>query len=458
MYKNIKLFASLVVCFAITTLMCDARGLSNDFDKAYKEAGMSKQSTAVSIQDLKRYKRHFEYNEDKPVMPASTQKVATIIPSMQVLGDDYKFKTKLYKVNNKNEYYLVLGADPYLRTSDLKHLLRCINLPKEKPIEKLYIDDSIFDRTEWGEGWQWDDDLNPLMPKFSAYNLDKNLLTLSITRRDNQAPEIEPLLFYPVAIMNFVKNGSVNSLKISRKNYISPDVITFDGEITGNQDIQIPINNMKLYFELRIKDKLRDNKLSYYGKFENKKLPKTGVTLIGEVSHPIDMAKTDIFINSNNLVAETVFKLAGAKYTSSQGSLANSLKMFNDFCMTKGIDASDIKIVDGSGVSKNNIVTARFMTEFLTKVAQIDGYEKVSGYLATPNPEIGTLKARMLYFGDNLHAKTGTLSDVSALVGFLKTKKGKIYAFSIFSNDSKTSKREKKTFEEYILREVYRSL
>ena len=69
----------------------------------------------------------------------------------------------------------------------------------------------------------------------------------------------------------------------------------------------------------------------------------------------------------------------------------------------------------------------------------------------------GTLKNRMLYFGDNLKAKTGTLSDVSAIAGYLKTAKGNLVAFDIIINDPNSKTPDKKMLEEYILRAIHTS-
>ena len=61
----------------------------------------------------------------------------------------------------------------------------------------------------------------------------------------------------------------------------------------------------------------------------------------------------------------------------------------------------------------------------------------------------------MLYFKDNLRAKTGTLADTSAIAGYITSRKGKLYAFDIMINDAKTSPADKKNIEEQILRSVY---
>lgn len=452
-----KLIITLI-CIIFSVTSASAKGLTNAFDNAFSDTGLSKHAVSISIQDINKPKKVYELNYEKPMMPASTQKIVTTLPAIKLLGEDYNFSTKLYKVKNTEEYYLVLGADPYFTKKDLKTLLSLINLPKNKNISKFYIDDTIFDQNEWGEGWQWDDDLNPLMPKFSAYNIDGNVVKIKLTPLKNQPPQIETNVFYPTLMMNYVKNGLTTDVKVSRKNYISANELTFEGEIASPTELTIPVNNMKEYYQFRLKESLKSNKLHYYGKFESKKLPAKNVVLIGEIKHPISLAEKDIFENSNNLVAETVFKLAGAKYSKSTGTFENSYKVLEDFCKANATDISSIKIVDGSGVSKNNIITTKFMTEYLVQMAKNYGYTEITSILPTPNTEYGTLKNRMLFLENKLYAKTGTLSNVSGLAGYIESKKGNKYAFSILINDAKSSKIEKKTFEELIVRAIYRNL
>jgi D-alanyl-D-alanine carboxypeptidase/D-alanyl-D-alanine-endopeptidase (penicillin-binding protein 4) len=113
----------------------------------------------------------------------------------------------------------------------------------------------------------------------------------------------------------------------------------------------------------------------------------------------------------------------------------------------------DIKIVDGSGVSKNNLVTADFMSDFLILKSKKDDFDSFKKLLPTPGE--GTLKNRMLYFKDNLYAKTGTLSETSAIAGYITSRRGKVYAFDIMIHDAKTSAVDKKNIEEQILRCIY---
>ena len=67
----------------------------------------------------------------------------------------------------------------------------------------------------------------------------------------------------------------------------------------------------------------------------------------------------------------------------------------------------------------------------------------------------GTLANRMLPLKDNIKAKTGTLSDISSIAGFLTSKRGNKYAFCIIINDPSSSNSDKKNLEDYLLRELY---
>ena len=98
-------------------------------------------------------------------------------------------------------------------------------------------------------------------------------------------------------------------------------------------------------------------------------------------------------------------------------------------------------------------MTSDFMSNFLVYLASEDGFETFKTYLPTPSE--GTLKDRMLYFKDNLRAKTGTLADSSAIAGYITSRRGKVYAFDIMITDAKTSASDKKNIEEQILRNVY---
>ena len=400
--------------------------LKTEISNVILQSGINKSAISVSVKDFKTGKIVYELNEKTQISPASTQKIITTTPAFMMLGDDYKFSTKLYK-NNNNEYLFVLGADPYLTSKELDKLVRCMS----KEPACVNIDASVIDDIVWGEGWQWDDDLNPLMPKFSAYNLDKNLIEIMITPSvKGFSPIIKTLADYPITFINNLKTSDETNYTLKRQNHISPDTLIVEGTISSRKSIFeiIPVNNTKKYFERQLSNAIINHSISCSGIYKNVKLD-NNYSLITLLSHDLEYAKRDVYKNSNNMIAEVVFKLAGGKYKSETGSFQNGKLMFEDFCKAHNISTSSIKITDASGVSKNNLTTADFMTDFLLKV---------QGYLEAELPTAGegTLSNRMLYMKDFLHAKTGTLNNISAITGYIVSKKHQKYVFSIMINDS----------------------
>lgn len=442
MRKLLNLFIALLLTASAVS--------AASIDKALSESDINTGAVSISVRDTETGKVLYELNSKKPVNPASTLKILTLTASLDELGKDYEFSTDLYQ-NKENELFIKLGADPFLKAGDLRKLL---NTAKTKNIvepKAIYIDDTIVDKTEWGEGWQWDDDLNPLMPKFGAYNIDENLLTITVVPTAKGAPaEIKLDVFYPTTFMNLVTTGDSSEIKISRNNNIAPDVLTIEGTVKNQIKQEIPVNHLKRYFRLRLEDAIRAEKIEYYGAFAEKELPSGNISLVETVKHPIEDAVSEIMLNSNNMAAESLFKIAGGHYAKTTGSAQNAVEMLFAYLDKIGLNSSDIKVVDGSGVSKNNLATSDFMTSFLTAQYKISpDYPK----MFAPAGE-GTLTNRMLYFNDKLRAKTGTLSDVSAITGYITTVKGKILAFSIMINDAKSKPSEKKMLEEYILRAI----
>ena len=418
--------------------------LKTEINNTIANSGINRGGISISVKNAQSGKVVYELNPKMPLSPASTQKIITATPAFMTLGDDYRFATKLYK-NDRNEYLVVLGADPYLRSSELDKIVKCIS----KEPACINIDSSVVDDNDWGEGWQWDDDLNPLMPKFSAFNIDKNLMQIVITpSMKGYPPEVIKEVNYPLTFVNNMVTDKETHYTIKRQNEISPDILVLKGTICPNKSelVKIPISNTKKYFKMRLSECIINHGISSSGEYNEVKLNQN-YQLITLLSHEIDYAKTDIYMNSSNFVAETVFKLAGGKYTSKTGSFGNGLLMFNDFCKKHNIDTTDVKLVDASGVSKNNLVTTDFMTSFLLKT---------QNYLEPnlPTAGEGTLSNRMLYLKGFVRAKTGTLNNISAMAGYISSLKGQKYVFSIIIND-KCSNGDKKMLEEYILRTIY---
>lgn len=439
-----KILVLLITFFSMITCI-NAKTIKKDFSTVINESGVDIESISVSIKNLDNGKIAYSLNDKMLMNPASVQKILTTPVSLDTLGNDFEFSTEIYSRDSES-FLIKLGADPYLTTSDLKKLISHVG----KDSKRIYIDDSILDNKIWGEGWQWDDDMNILMPKFNSYNLDKNLIKLTIMPSDNNqfATIINPSK-YPLVFFNNITTGEKTTLDIHRDNTVSNNTLVLSGTIARPTTIYIPSNNLKRYFEVQL-TRLLENKKIYLKENYISSKQSSKDKFEDKITHPIDFAINDILKNSNNLVSETLFKIAGAKHCSLKtGTDTAGIKMFNDYCTKNNLDNSRIRITDASGVSKNNLVSTDFITEFIRINKNNDILNKL------PSPGEGTLTHRMLPIKDKLKAKTGTLSDISSIAGILTSKSNKRYAFCIIINDTKLSNSDKKMLEDYIIREAY---
>jgi len=439
-----KLLALILFLFMLN-LSVEAKSLRKDFNTLIKDSRISQDSVAISVKNAETGKVIYSANDYVLMHPASVQKILTIIPITEALGDDYTFKTELY-TRGENEYLIKLGADPYLTDSDLDSITAKINPEK---VKKVNVDSSVIEKKDWGEGWQWDDDLNTSILRFNAYNLDGNLTKITIMPTDPKKnafiinPQKSPMVFN-----NAVVTGDNNDIKISRDNVLSASTIKIEGTVKTPVTCYIPNNNLKLYFNKKLTDSLENDKIYLKAALTEANKSASDV-LVYTVEHPLSRAIDDVLLNSNNMVIETMSKLAGGKYYNKQGTDTDAVKLFNEYCKKNNIDNSRVHVVDASGVSKNNLASADFITEFLLKNKD----NKIVDKMASPGK--GTLSTRMLPLKDNLKAKTGTLSDISSIAGYLTAKSGRKYVFCIMINEPMTGDSTRKSLENYLIREMY---
>ncbi|MBQ7125496.1 D-alanyl-D-alanine carboxypeptidase/D-alanyl-D-alanine-endopeptidase [bacterium] len=436
------LFLVLLIC---TCNITSAKTTNNSIENIISNSRIDMSQIAISVKDADSGKVVYAINESMLIPPASVQKMLTIIPIAASLGLDYKYTTKLYSKNNNTEYLIKLGADPYLKTNDLKKLVKNI-LPS---VRKICIDDSIVENKDWGEGWQWDDAFNPLMPRFNSYNLDNNIIKLSLFPVDESSViHVVNTTGYPLAIINNLSYGDDNSVKISKENSLVDNMIKLEGKLNKQISIYFPVDNLNRYFNIKLNKLLEERNIYLKDDFIVANVSED-YTLIDEVAHSFSSGINDILKNSNNIVAETSLKLAGANSFGTVGTDKNGIKLFYNYCNSIGLDTSDIKITDASGVSKNNLMNADFITEFLLKNKENEIYNTL------PKPGEGTLANRMITLKTNLRAKTGTLSNISSIAGFLKTKAENNLVFCVMTNSPNASISDLKILEDYIIRELY---
>lgn len=447
-FKFLVLFLTFLIgniCFA--DLKFDAK-----IDTIVKKSGIKDSATvAISVKNVQTGAIVYEKNEAKLLHPASVLKALTTPVSLDVLGDDYIFKTSIYK-DKADNVYLKLGADPILSSNNLKTLSKALKAADVKKIKTFYIDDTLIDARQWGVGWMDDDNKNPNMPKFSAYNLDGNMLKLTLTpTKSGQFAALEVQPTYLTSFINQVKTADRTKIEIYRDNAVSPDLTYLNGTVADVKTIDFPINNPKQYFLYKLNENLKALNIDYYKNYETGKVPDDAV-LLAQIENEIAPVVKKILLNSDNLSSETLFKLAGGKAFNQSGTTSLGVDAFNNFYKNLGLKTDSIVIADASGVSRNNLISADFVSQALYKLYESNYKEK----LAQPN--YGTMKDRLFDLKGCLWAKTGTLSGVSGIAGYVETKNGKTYAFSILIENFIIPQSEVKKLEDQLIMAIYELL
>ena len=445
------LVLTMIFMFSINSSFAFSVG---KLEKLIKNSGLNETATlAISIRDAESGNVIYEQNQNKLLHPASTLKIFTTYSALNVLGYDYLFKTQFYK-DSENNLYIKLGADPLLTSSQLQQAFQKIKAEGNSTFKNLYFDDSIIDKKEFATGWMWDNDTNPYTPKISSYNLDGNVVRVTMTNGSDGFATTSLKSTYPMSVISVIKTGAKNDyLEVNRYNWINPEVVEIYGNLKSAKPINIPISSMRRYFIHNVEKSLEDNKISVSNTLYASKIVPEDAVLITEIKNPLKRTLPAILQNSNNLMAESLFKLAAANKYSATGTDILGEDVFKEFYKKQGLETDNILIKDGCGVSRNNLLYADWMTQALNKIYNQKDFEKFKDNMAQSGD--GTLNNRLYPLRGDVWLKTGSLSNISAIAGYVKSQDGHIYSIVILTQNFVQEQSEIKKLEDEIINIIY---
>ncbi len=451
--KKTLSFLLLVSIFLLMPVYCSAFSISK-VDKLIQESHLDDNSiVAVSIKKVSDNTPVYEHNSKKLQHPASVLKLFTSYFALNTLGYDYFFKTGFY-TDKENNLYIRLGADPLLTTNQIKDAFIKIKEEKGASFNNLYFDDSIIDKREFGPGWMWDDDINPYTPKISAYNLDGNIIKVNMSVNPDGSIKTSTDTTYPMSVFSDIKlNSKINYLEIERYNWNNPELVEITGTVAFPRTISVPVSSMRRYFIHNVEKILEDNRISIKSTLYASKLIPDGAELIYEIKNPITSTIAGILQASNNLMAGSIFKLAGGSAYNATGTADLAVAAMRDFYKKNKIETESIIIRDGCGISRKNLITADWITDALNKMYEEKDFEKFKEYMAQAGD--GTLSDRLFDLRGEAWLKTGSLSNVSAIAGYIQSQDGNMYSVAIITQNFKESQKEIKKFEDKIITLIY---
>ncbi len=459
--KNLKYPAILTVLilliYSITNYGRAYSSLEYSIDSLINAKKISKNSiVSISVKQAETGDSALERNADLLLHPASTLKAFTTPIILKYFGKNSNISTDIYQYNGK--IYLKLTGDPLLTHKKLYKLFKEAKQNGLNTINgTLNIDDTAIDDLPWGVGWMWDDENNPYMPKYNAYNLDRNLITIKVFPTTvGKKPKTAISPYYPAEIINEAMTSNNNSLKIERLPWIDPNKIFIKGTISAAQEKTIPIGNPEKRFLYHLSQAIKANNIEFSGNMQKSKVPKEAA-LIAQIKTNIADHISNINKKSDNLAAETLFKLTAGKHNNSTGTTKEGIDLFNEFYAQIDADPCELSIVDANGVSHNNLITTNWMSDALSKLYKQPDFNTYLNSLAIPK-ENGSLKNRLRELKGKLWAKTGTNAGISGITGYLKSDSDRLYTFAILIQNYKGNSSSAKKLEDEILKKLRKHL
>lgn len=446
--------------------------LENEIKAYQKDAVLKNTAWAICVKNITDNTIEAEYNSNISLMPASTQKLVTTAAALDMLGNDYRFETKLQYTGEINSatgvlngnLYIIGGGDPTLGSkrfgsqTDLNtffnNFYTALNEKGIKSINGYLIaDENIFGYLI-PQSWSWEDVGNYFGSGATGISVNENMYRLYFNSGSKIGDSAKLVSMDPVIEdMVFVNNVKTAAAGTGDNVYIFGSPYTYFRVLDGtmplgkkNFDVDGSLPDPAMYCISLFYNFLNTKGITINNGYTTSRAECwKGAQSIKDTAIRKDITiykspkLSDIVYYTNiysvNLFAEAMLKILGyTKY--GHGSIDNGIKAITTYWTSKSIDLKGFEIYDGSGLSRKDKITAKQLCEMLAAFSKSNEYENL--YKSLPVAGVsggikGMLKNTVAY--NNLRAKTGTMSDVKSYAGYVKNVSGDELSFAIIINN-----------------------
>lgn len=442
----------------------------------------------IKIVSLTTGKVIYEENAEKYFMPASNMKSFAVATAMEKLSPNFRFVTSVFANSQPDADGVVKGDltiygrgdisfstafydGDYYRGLDI--LAEKIAQAGVKKIEgNLIGDESYFTGSAIPYGWEWDDLQWYYGAEVSALPLNDNALDLSVKPGEYGAPCIVKLSpVNPVMrIINTCKTTrSSEKRTLAVKKALDQNILEITGTLpVGDKGFSNPvtISHPAELFVALLKQRLQLKGITVTGQSRVVGTKEKAILAVTSSVAPVEIAKLEsppfsviaakTMKPSQNLYTETILwtlgEQLGDRSNTQSTSADRGVSVVRNFMNEVGIAPDGFIQYDGSGLSRHNLVTPAALVQLYTYMAKQSRYASIWYNVLPVGGVDGTLRSR---FSDsrtsgNVHAKTGTIDQVSALSGYVTTAAGERVVFSVIVNGVSESRTRTNTIDEIV--------
>lgn len=447
--KILGLWIILFVNFAYASFYTGADKLINQISPTF--------NLGIEVVDLTSGKILYSRHADRLLVPASNMKLFSNAAVLMILGPDYRFKNQLSTDANQlqqgnlhGSLYLQLSGDPsfsHERLALLLNILKAWHIQRIKG--NIYIDSNHAQVDAYPLGWMEEDLVYGYGAPIAPLMIDANRITVTVNQANNfNKPAIIETddISNSIVISNQVQTQNKNrACKITFKSNDQNQITVVGCIAIGNHAIQqqLAIRNPLLYAQQLIKQQLHLAGIKLDGNILLGNTPTNVLILKEEFSKPVAQLMADTLKTSDNLYADSLFLHAAEKLYGAPVNWQLAATLLKNFMFKQAnLDLNTAKIADGSGLSRDNLISAKQTVALLRFI-----YDKfpLSYEYITALPVAGrdgTLQRRLKKATeqDLVRAKTGTMKGIASLSGYLYTANNHTVAFAIFINNLPGSK------------------
>ncbi|EJC1155188.1 serine-type D-Ala-D-Ala carboxypeptidase [Cronobacter sakazakii] len=405
---------------------------------------------ALMVQKVGASSPEIDFHSQQMALPASTQKVITALAALLQLGPDYRFTTTLESRGDVRDGVLDgdliarFTGDPTFKRQDMRNMVTALKKAGVQQIKgNVLIDTSAFASHDKAPGWPWNDMTQCFSAPPSAAIVDRNCFSVSLYSAPHAGEPafVRIASYYPVNVYSQVKTLPRGS---SEAQYCELDVVTGDlnrytltGCMTQRADplpLAFAIQDGAGYAGAILKAELKQAGITYNGTLLRQTQPnEPGTVIASRQSPPLHDLLRVMLKKSDNMIADTVFRTIGRNFYGVPGTWRAGADAVRQILRQKaGVDLGNTIVVDGSGLSRHNLIAPATMMQVLQYIARNDSQLNFISMLPLAGHDGSLLYRAGLHeagVDGKVSAKTGSLQGVYNLAGFITTASGQRMAF-----------------------------
>ncbi|MFH5799824.1 D-alanyl-D-alanine carboxypeptidase/D-alanyl-D-alanine-endopeptidase [Haladaptatus sp. CMAA 1911] len=356
-------------------------------------------------------------NPDVPLPPASNTKLLTAALALHHLGPDYRLETRVSRAGDS----LVLSGrgNPSLSTTDLSQLAESVRDAGIDGVSDIIAETGWFDGQMRGPGWTWEDGRHGYGAESTALALVGNTVSVTVSGTDVEVtPDTD------VIELRTEFDETAEELQVFRD--CPENTIRVEGKPPEEPHTEIaPVGDPVRHCLLAFRDALEAKGVNHTGGVRVTDESEPGETVTTVKSPPVAELVREMNVPSDNFLAEQLARTV-AREVRGDGSWDAWERVVGDFLNAR--DAGPVRIRDGSGLSRYNLISARGLVRTLEWVGERPWSETFFGSL--PASGEGTLAERFANV-PGVRAKTGTLTGSRTLSGIVHREDGTDVVFSV---------------------------